>query len=177
MIKILESIAVVLPPGEIERIARTQFEQRSDPLFRKGKVAADSHIGDVLIRPALGGAPRRGRSRPTAERHLVPEPVGQEILVIRHEAEVDAPRRKVFDDPGLRVRIAQALREGDVEVSLEVGSTSVATAVGSSRVAESSIPPSRSVSRPTARPANPRTSPEKLPITCVPMNDASAVAS
>ena len=62
-------------------------------------------------------------------------------------------------------------------VSREVGSTSVATAFGSSRVPESSTPPSRSVSRPTARPAKPSTSPEKLPMTCVPMNDASAVPS
>ena len=41
----------------------------------------------------------------------------------------------------------------------------------------SSTPPSRRVSSPSARPAKPSTSPEKLPITCVPMKAASAVPS
>ena len=55
MVEILESIAIVLPLGEIERVARAKFEERSNSIFRKGEIAADSHIRNVLIGPPLRG--------------------------------------------------------------------------------------------------------------------------
>jgi hypothetical protein len=57
-----------------------------------------------------------------------------------------------------------------------VGSTSDAMAAGSILTADDSLstPPILKVSRPTARPAKPRNSAEKLPSTCVPTNAASA---
>ena len=90
MVEILESIAIVLPPGEIERVARAKFEERSNPIFREGEIAADLHIRNVLTRLA---APWRFlktsqwcRCRTT---FVMPEPVRQEVLVIRYEPQID----------------------------------------------------------------------------------------
>src|SRR4029453_11748783 len=47
------------------------------------------------------------------------EPGRQEVLVIRYEAQINAPRREVFAYPSLRLRIPQTLRESDVDVRPE----------------------------------------------------------
>src|SRR5262245_30282180 len=49
----------------------------------------------------------------------MPETGRKEVLIIRYQAQIDAPRREIFDDPGLRLRIPQTLRERDVDVRPE----------------------------------------------------------
>src|SRR5262249_45157605 len=119
MVEVLEPIAVVLPPGEIEGVARAKFEKRSNPTFRKGEIARDSHLRNVLIGPPLGGGCRRCRRSARADQGLVPDPGGQEVRVTRYEAPIDPPRREIFDNPCLRLGIPQTLREGNVDVRPE----------------------------------------------------------
>src|SRR6185436_5881255 len=41
------------------------------------------------------------------------------VLVIRYEADIEPPRREVFNNPRLRLGIPQTLREGNVDVRPE----------------------------------------------------------
>jgi hypothetical protein len=119
MVEIFEPVAIFLPATEVEGVARPELEQRSDALFGERQLPADIHVGDARLDSSFGCGTRGCRNRAATERHVVPEPVREQVRVSRDDPEIDLPRGQVFDNPRLCGGVPQTLRERDVDVVAE----------------------------------------------------------